>query len=355
MKRLVCCIITSAIILISSLTNATTVKAVSNEIGTFKETVFVNVLRDSNNQNNIIDSQSGNWGRITSNYKYGLRINLRRTGENNAFPFQEGDIIDISYVLVNSSYITAGGNAPSQPTCLNSSWIFTVVDCTIHMQNVSDVEYLTSMYSVDLTMLRDPVTDSSTLGGLISQWSAGQPQSYSNNINIYYFQYRLRYTGQGESRDNIILYGNFTNGQPWWLQFNETIPISSSLEQGAMQANEQQKQEGQQAQQDGQTGGNTSQETVNQGSQTMLQGAQTILGVITDTPAGTCNISGNMGNIDLGQLNLCEGNIEPLRPIIRIIVNLVMGVATWKIFTFLLGTMVQLFLSFTGGRKVDGE
>lgn len=209
---------------------STKTSAVSNEIGTFKETVFVDVLRNSGNTENIIDAQSGNWGRINSNFKYGLRINLRRSAGGNAYPFETGDIIDLSYVLVNTSYITGSGNSPSQPTCLNSSWIFTVVDCTIHMQNISDVEYLTTMYSVDLTMLRDPVSDSSSLGGLITQWSAGQPQAYSNNINIYYFQYRLRYTGEGESRDNIILYGNFTNGQPWWLQFNETIPISTSLE-----------------------------------------------------------------------------------------------------------------------------
>lgn len=133
------------------------------------------------------------------------------------------------------------------------------------------------------------------------------------------------------------------------------LTITEYKPDNASVINEEQQQAGQQAQQEGNTGSDASQESVTQGSQTMLQGAQTILGVITDTPAGTCNISGNMGNIDLGQLNFCEGNFDQLRPVIRIIVNLVMGVATWHIFTFLLGTMTALFLSFTGGRKVDGE
>lgn len=173
------------------------------------------------------------------------------------------------------------------------------------------------------------------------------------------------------TRDETAVF-QLGDGQSWFIQMQvlkDTSLNPHSLRVGTLRPltimefegvkldsiNQQQTEAGQQAQQDGNTGSNTSQESVTQGSQTMLQGAQTILGVITDTPAGTCNISGNMGNIDLGQLNFCEGNFEQLKPVIRIIVNLVMGVATWHIFTFLLGTMTALFLSFTGGRKVDGE
>lgn len=342
MKRLVCCIITSTIILISSLTNAATVNAVSNEIGDFKQYTWnTGISGYKDGTWTTTNNDSDGWLLLTGTNS-GTGINLGQS-----ISVKQGDIATFTVVLVSLGGITNITQTPPA-YCLLSSSQWVVVKCDTQFQFIEEVEYLYNYLYADLGQT------SGALKGHINMYVNNQ-ESTKVQFGVYTMNYTVRFSANDTTINRLQLDGVLSRGSGIWLGKISSISFSSSMEQGAIQANDQQKQEGQQAQQEGQTGSNASQETVDQGSQTMLQGAQTILGVITDTPAGNCNISGNMGNIDLGQLNFCEGNIDALRPIIRIIVNLVMGVATWKIFTFLLGTMVALFLSFTGGRKVDSE
>lgn len=133
--------IASLITLIFAVACPFNVSAVSNEIGTYKETMFVDTLRNSGNTENIIDGQIGTWAFITSPYKYGLRINLRRSGTAEPYPFKDGDIITFSYVLAqDSGTLNLNNNAPTPATCLTSSWRFTIIDCRVQVQYNMDFE-----------------------------------------------------------------------------------------------------------------------------------------------------------------------------------------------------------------------
>lgn len=111
---------------------------------------------------------------------------------------------------------------------------------------------------------------------------------------------------------------------------------------GADTINQQQQEAGEQAQQDGQQGSNQAQSDADTNTATMFQTVGNILGAITDTPAGDCSLNGNMGNLDLGNLNLCQAEIEPIRPIIRAVLYLVMALATYKIMIWVIGAIAGL-------------
>ena len=117
------------------------------------------------------------------------------------------------------------------------------------------------------------------------------------------------------------------------VQFGENV---------ANDINNQQEQAGEQAQQEGNTAGNQAGEQAQQETATMFQTIGNILGAITDTPPGDCTITGNMGNLNMGNLNLCVAEIEPIRPIIRAVIYLVMALATYKILMWVIGAIAGL-------------
>lgn len=144
------------------------------------------------------------------------------------------------------------------------------------------------------------------------------------------------------------------DGASWFFQsfvgFNNTsgygtlrpLTITEYKPDNASVINQEQTQAGQQAQQDGQNASNQAQQQTEQQTATAFQTIGNILGAITDTPPGDCSITGNMGHLDMGNLNLCQAEIEPIRPVIRAVLYLVMALATYKIMMWVLGSIAGL-------------
>lgn len=133
------------------------------------------------------------------------------------------------------------------------------------------------------------------------------------------------------------------------------LTITEYKPESVSTVNQEQQQAGEQAQQDGQNASNQSQtEATNQGT-SLINGASNIIGALTDTTAGTCNINMNMGLIDLGTQNFCQGDIGPIRPIIATITNILFAFVSLKVFMFLIGVMFGLFDQFLGTKTERGE
>lgn len=120
------------------------------------------------------------------------------------------------------------------------------------------------------------------------------------------------------------------------------LTITEYKPESVTTVNQEQQQAGEQAQQDGQNASNQAQQQTEQQTATAFQTIGNILGAITDTPPGDCSITGNMGHLDMGNLNLCQAEIEPIRPVIRAVLYLVMALATYKIMMWVLGSIAGL-------------
>lgn len=124
------------------------------------------------------------------------------------------------------------------------------------------------------------------------------------------------------------------------------ILLADIVEYKNASVNSEQEQAGQQAQNDGNQASQNAQNETEQAGTTILSTITNIVNVVKDTEATDCNISGNLGNADLGVLNFCQGNIEPLRPAIRVIVALVMGTGAFLSLKHILKMMLNLINSY---------
>lgn len=130
--------------------------------------------------------------------------------------------------------------------------------------------------------------------------------------------------------------------------------ITEFREQKTDSINQEQQQAGEQAQSDGQTAGSGAQTDAQTGSASLLQGAGSIIGALTDTQASDCSINLNMGNLDLGTQNFCQGDIGPIRPVIATITNVLFAFVSFRVFSFLIGVMFGLFDEFFGTKTERG-
>lgn len=154
-------------------------------------------------------------------------------------------------------------------------------------------------------------------------------------------------------------YLTFGNGSAWFLQssigintggirrgtirpltITEYIPVDPST------INQEQQQAGQQAQQEGQQGSDTSQNNVTQGTQSLLSAITGFVGVISNATPTNCRITGDMGALDLGELDFCQDNPPA---IITTIGTLILIAITIPITIWVVKKIISLFRSFTNG------
>lgn len=137
--------------------------------------------------------------------------------------------------------------------------------------------------------------------------------------------------------------------------FASTIMEFRKVEQGeALKAQQNEINSGNQAQSDGNTAGNQAQSDASTAGTSLISGASSIIGALTDTAAGTCNVNMNMGILDLGTQNFCQGDIGPIRPIIATITNVLFAFVSLRVFIFLIGVMFGLFDQFLGTKTETG-
>lgn len=110
--------------------------------------------------------------------------------------------------------------------------------------------------------------------------------------------------------------------------------------------NNTQQQAGEQAQGNGQQGADQSQDSVNQGTQSLLSAITGFVGVISNATPTNCRITGDMGALDLGQLDFCQDNPPA---IITTIGTLILIAITIPITIWVVKKIISLFRSFTNG------
>lgn len=123
-------------------------------------------------------------------------------------------------------------------------------------------------------------------------------------------------------------------------------PITEFAEFDVGDINKEQQQAGEQAQQDGQQGSSSSQSDATQGTQSLLNAITGFVGVISNATPTNCRITGDMGALDLGQLDFCQDNPPA---IIQIIGSLILIAVTIPIVIWTVKKIISMFRSFTNG------
>lgn len=315
-------------------------QAISNEVGNFKNTTWnTGVTYDKNGTLTTVNNNSDSWQVYSDTTVATPRVNLGQSVN-----VAKGDIATISMTLISVGGIQEILNTPPS-YCLTSSWQWVVVQCNSQFQFIEETEYLYNYIYADLG------NTNNSLKGHLDIYTKDKTDIH---YAVYTFNYTIRFSASDRAINNILFNGVLTRGSGLWLVKMSSISFFDGLPQGAMQANEQQTQAGQQAQQDGQTSSNQSQSDAQTGSASLLQGASSIIGALTDTQASNCSINLNMGNIDLGTQDFCQGDIGPIRPVIATITNVLFAFVALKVFTFLIGVMFGLFDEFFGTKTEKG-
>lgn len=143
---------------------------------------------------------------------------------------------------------------------------------------------------------------------------------------------------------------NLTNVQ--LEELRKIVASSNGTVEAINNINDNQQQAGEQAQSDADQASNQAQSDADQATATMFQTLGDIVGAFKDTPATDCTINGDLGHVNMGTLNFCQGEIGPLRPIIRAVLYLAMSVATYKILMWVVGAIAGLVNWVqTGGKE----
>lgn len=121
------------------------------------------------------------------------------------------------------------------------------------------------------------------------------------------------------------------------VQFGENI---------ANDVNNQQTQAGEQAQTDGQQGANTSGQQAEQTGTSLLSVFTGFVGAMSAINPSNCNLTGDMGHINLGVINFCK---DPVPIFVQIIGSIIIILMLVPLSIHLAKRMINLFRSFTNG------
>lgn len=350
MNRLVCCIITSIIIFISSFTNATTVNAITGQ-NQYK-VVYTDTMS--------LTSSNYTWTRQTGNMfmASGTHINSWTPqfnfGEN--VTMTHNSVVYLDYSIFNTGQLGLADG------CLTALGNWEVLDCQYQVENIS---FRTLS---DLTLTCSSFGQVAPTGGVkwCESWTTGNLETlgkYNDDIwTINYYKYVLRYTGGDENITSIVnnirlggtLFTKISSGEdiiliklnsiPFFREGASVTDIYNYLNENDI--NQQQQQAGEQAQQDGQQGSNASQNSAEQGTQSLLSAITGFVGVIANATPTNCRISGNMGALDIGQLDFCQDNPPA---IITTIGTLILIAITIPITIWVIKKIISMFRSFTNG------
>lgn len=130
---------------------------------------------------------------------------------------------------------------------------------------------------------------------------------------------------------------------PTYYSIGRDIIEWKSINQNIDSVNQQQQQQGQQAQDAAINTIREQDQNAQQETQGMFQTIGDIVNAFKDTPpSADCTITGTLGKLGNINMNFCQGNIEPLRPIIRASIYLGMSIATFKLLMWIIGAIAGL-------------
>lgn len=247
---------------------------------------------------------------------------LNRIFTHNQLSFLKGDIVEFDLISNTAAYgavgsgVTAFGYQAFKP--LNP-----------------DVFYLYGLEQVS--------TES-----FINQFGSN---SYYGNINsvLHVTLYVAKdYTSQ------VGFYATDTTYNPvaYWSQSASTTKLEWNIinlvkwrKTEKSSVNQEQEEATQNAANDSQTSGNSSQSSAEGATQSLLTTINSGIGVITSARATNCQINGNMGNLDLGNLDLCANTVPTF---VQIILSLVAVVTVIPLAIVLFNRFIGIFRSFQG-------
>lgn len=112
---------------------------------------------------------------------------------------------------------------------------------------------------------------------------------------------------------------------------------------------EQQREELEEVQEDAQDTAEDAQDQIDNDTATITEQIGTIIGIIKDTPATNCNINGNMGVVNLGTMNMCQGVPQSIRDVVIYVASGVLVLAILRLAYSLVKVYVGYLQSYTGG------
>lgn len=228
------------------------------------------------------------------------------------FPVVEGNYYQIQMVLRN--------NNSSAQTIEPMYWNFYNSE---HFTNVG-----LEMYYIDERGVSQTCTYSSG-SGVIQNSTCWSGSALYNHIVV--FTVRANDTGnfpfQIGTTSGVLIRGNIQN---YTGQYIYTFGMKKITEFKTGNATEQAEEKTEEASNEGETNSNQADSDNQQASQNVIGVISNILGAF-GTPAGDCTLPGNLGNLNVGNLNLCQGKPPEIANIINIVGSIIIVYACYRV------------------------
>lgn len=298
--------------------------------------------------------QDTTWGNVRSVY---MSLGSKQIPENSLVSF------DIRYVVPNYSEsiyysnveFSRGIMLSQQCTVLgqsqhsSSSESASEIQChylalTDSIMEVNPVEIIGNIMTLSpngATIFTPGRIAYATLG---TSAGGGSSQDYNQQLN------NIRYLQQDQYNRLVDILSNLND-----LEDGQLTPtqVETALDNALNDALDEEKNQIQDASDDAQDAADEAQDTVESDTATITQQIGNIIGAITDTPATNCEINGNMGNVNLGTMNMCQGMPQEIRTRIGYITSGVLALAILRLAYSLVQAYVAYITSFTGGNDTQ--
>lgn len=175
-----------------------------------------------------------------------------------------------------------------------------------------------------------------------SAGGGGSSQDYNQQLN------NIRYLQQDQYNRLVDILSNLND-----LESGQLTPaqVETSLNNALNDAMDAEKEEIQDAADDAQDAVDDAQDTIESDTASITDQIGTIIGIIKDTPATNCNINGNMGNVNLGTMDMCQGVPQSIRDIIVYVASGVLVLAILRLAYSLVKVYLGYLQSYTGGNE----
>lgn len=259
-------------------------------------------------------------------------------------------------------YWTQPGNAPINKITLSN--LYTVSNSTemkgwklLNGLNINMVCYNLGLTVEKNSRFAFSFGSVNTSIGVISGGPNIKPDSlavmYSGNTNVYVNSYFLTgflnedvnqlCVGDGNSVNSVILYDlPNNNGDIYLLQpkinfYDEYSPVNDTLNDT--------KQETQDAADNSQNAGDSSSSDAESATSSLLNVIGTGIGAITTASPTNCRINGNMGNLNIGNIDLCA---NPVPAFIAVIGSIIAVLVVLPLVIVLFNRFISIIRSFQG-------
>lgn len=196
---------------------------------------------------------------------------------------------------------------------------------------------------------RQQIIDTTLYSNIFSVTNGTGENLVNGNYLFHAYRYVFRYVGDGSSVQlglnqqsasrGFVRY----SGQLYFRLANVVVYEGITSSQSQDQKNE--INETNNAVEDSQNAGNSSTSDAQQGTASLISTIGSAVTAISSASPTNCLINGNMGNFDMGQIDLCS---NPVPPFVQIISSLILILITVPLCIVMFNRFIGLFRSFQG-------